>query len=109
VRGDVAVLPAGRTTVPPQKLITDETVMRLLDQARDAGRPVVVDGPPLGLFGDMLPVARRVDAVVLVVRLYHSRRRSLQTLMRQLASAGVEPLGVVVLGGKAREQSYYGA
>src|SRR3954452_24677461 len=109
VRGDVAVLPAGRITVPPQKLITDDSITRLLDQAREAGRPVVVDGPPLGLFGDMLPVAKHVDAVVLVVRLYHTRVRSIQTLLRQLHSAGVVPLGIVVLGGQAREQAYYGA
>ena len=109
VRGDVAVLPAGRTTVPPQKLINDESVTRLLAQAREAGRPMVIDGPPLGLFGDMLPVAKHVDAVVLVIRLYHTRRNSVQTLLRQLHSAGVTPLGIVVLGGSAREQSYYGA
>src|SRR4051794_25255214 len=109
VRGDIAVLPAGRTTVPPQKLINDESVVRLLDQAREAGRPIVIDGPPLGLFGDMLPVAKHVDAVVIVIRLYHSRRRSIQTLLRQLHSAGVVPLGIVVLGGQAREQAYYGA
>ena len=109
VRGDVAVLPAGRTTVPPQKLINDESVGRLLAQAREEGRPMVIDGPPLGLFGDMLPVAKHVDAVVLVIRLYHTRRRSIQTLLRQLHSAGVTPLGIVVLGGSAGEQSYYGA
>jgi Mrp family chromosome partitioning ATPase len=109
VRGDVAVLPAGRTTVAPQKLITDQTVERLLTQAREEARPTVVDGPPIGLFGDMLPVARQVDAVVLVVRLYHTRRRSILTLRRQLEAGGVKPYGVVLLGGTNREQTYYGA
>lgn len=109
VRGDVAVLPAGRTTVAPQKLITDESVQRLLDQAAAAGRPTVVDGPPIGLFGDMVPVARRVDAVVVVVRLYFTRRRSLQALARQLESVGVHAFGIVVIGGKPGEQRYYGA
>lgn len=109
VRGDVAVLPAGRTQIAPQKLITDETVDRLLAQAQAEARPTVVDGPPIGLFGDMLPVARRVDAVVVVVKLYHTRRRSLRALTRQLEAAGAQPYGVVLLGGKDREQSYYGA
>jgi len=91
------------------RLLADESVQRLLDQAAEAGRPTVVDGPPMGVFGDMVPVARRVDAVVVVVRLYFTRRRSLQALARQLDSAGVRPFGLVVVGGKPGEQRYYGA
>src|SRR5689334_6632464 len=64
VQGDVAVLPAGRTSTAPQRLINEQSAQVLLDQARSEGRDTVIDGPPLGLFGDMLPLARRVDGVL---------------------------------------------
>src|SRR5262249_8180576 len=87
VQGDVSVLPAGRTSTAPQRLITERSANALLQQARSEERYTVIDGPPLGLFGDMLPLARHVDGVVVVLRLYHSRGRALRTLLRQLETA----------------------
>jgi Mrp family chromosome partitioning ATPase len=108
VPGDVSVLPAGRTSTAPQRLITEQSAQTLLDQARDDDRYTVIDGPPLGLFGDMLPLARHVDGVIIVVRLYHSRKRSLRTLLRQLETAGVRPIGYVVIGATGDGDGFYG-
>jgi polysaccharide biosynthesis transport protein len=109
VQGDVAVLPAGRTSTAPQRLINEQTAQVLLDQARDEGRDTVIDGPPLGLFGDMLPLARRVDGVLVVVRLYHTTKRSVRSLLRQLETAGVQPKGIVVIGTGDQSDKLYGA
>jgi Mrp family chromosome partitioning ATPase len=57
----------------------------------------------------MLPLARRVDGVLIVVRLYHTTKRSVRVLLRQLQTAGVEPKGVVVIGTDEQTDKLYGA
>ena len=108
IQGDVSVVPAGRTSTAPQRLITEQTARELLDQAAIEDRYTVIDGPPLGLFGDMLPLARHVDGIVVVVRLYHTRKRALRTLLRALDTAHVRPLGVVLVGTAADSDNFYG-
>lgn len=104
----VAIIPAGPTPPNPQALLTTSALDDLLAQAADLSDTVIVDGTPLGPFSDMLPVARRVDGVILTVRLYHSRRDEVLRLVEQLAQASIQPLGVVVLGTKKRAaQTYY--
>ena len=46
----------------------------------------------------MLPVAKRVDGVIVAVRLYHSRRDALKRFAQQLDNAGVRPVGLVLIG-----------
>ena len=106
--GNVAIVPAGPPAQNPQILLNDRSLTALLGEAMSAAERVIVDGPPIGAFGDMLPVARKVDGVILVVRLYHSRRDALARLHRDLQNAGVKPLGIVVLGSAAERSRYYG-
>jgi hypothetical protein len=47
---------------------------------------------------DMLPVARRVECVLLVVRLRHSRADSIGRLVEALGRVGVRPIGIVLFG-----------
>jgi receptor protein-tyrosine kinase len=108
VQGEVSVLPAGRTNIAPQRVITESSARALVEQARAEDRYAVIDGPPLGLFGDMLPLARHVDGVIVVVRLYHTRMRGLRNMRRQLETAGVRPLGVVIVGTHGDSDDFYG-
>jgi len=108
VQGEVSVLPAGRTTIAPQRVITEASAQALVEQARAEDRYAVIDGPPLGLFGDMLPLARHVDGVIVVVRLYHTRKRGLRNMRRQLETAGVRPIGVVIVGTHGDADDFYG-
>jgi Mrp family chromosome partitioning ATPase len=55
----------------------------------------------------MLPIAREVDGVIVVVRLYHSRRDQVQRFVSQLKTAGIEPIGLVVLGAGVGPSRYY--
>jgi Mrp family chromosome partitioning ATPase len=108
VQGDVSVLPAGRTSTAPSRLITEQSAQALLTEARDEDRYTVIDGPPLGLFGDMLPLARHVDGVIVVVKLYHTRKRALRNLVRSMDTAGVRPIGIVLVGTSSDSDSFYG-
>jgi tyrosine-protein kinase len=105
--GDLMLVPAGPLPPNPQVLLNERALERLLGEARTRTDTVIVDGPPMGVFSDMLPVARRVDAVILAVRLYHSRRDQVQRFVEQLRTAGIEPAGIVVLGGAMPTAGYY--
>ena len=104
--GRLDVLPAGEGTQQPQTILGDRSASALLGRARERAGYVVVDGPPLGVVSDMLPLAKRVDAVIVVVRLGQTRSRRLRRLLEQLANADVIPTGIVVIGAETGE--YYG-
>ena len=103
--GTLNLIPAGDGKAAPQTLIGDRSATALLSRARERAGYVIVDGPPLGVVADVLPVAKRADAVIVVVRLGHTRTRRLRRLLDQLRNAQVEPAGIVVIGADTGE--YY--
>lgn len=106
--GKLAVVPAGQSKAQPRTLLSGEAIDSLLLSARVVGDTVLIDGPPLGLFSDMLPLAQKVDGVIVAVRLYHSRKDELERFAEQLVDSGVQPVGVVVLGSSADSSAYEG-
>lgn len=104
--GDVVVVPAGTEPPNPGSLLGAGAVDDLLRHAAVQGGVVLVDGPPLGLFSDVMPLAGRVEGVIVVVRLYHSRRDAIAALAEQLANAHITPVGVVVLGTRGDVSDY---
>jgi receptor protein-tyrosine kinase len=107
LEGALTLVPAGPTPPNPQVLLQDRPLEALLEAAAARSDTVIVDGPPIGTFSDMLGVARKVDGVIVVVRLYHSRKDELRRFARDLGNAGVTPAGVVVLGSATRSSRYY--
>jgi Mrp family chromosome partitioning ATPase/capsular polysaccharide biosynthesis protein len=80
----------------------------LLDDAKRLADYVVLDSPPLTQVIDAMPLARRVDDVVLVVRLGSSNLTQLAHLGDLLDQNAIRPSGFVVVGGPApEEQAYY--
>jgi succinoglycan biosynthesis transport protein ExoP len=110
VKGEFEFMPAGPRPDTPAAILNDEALGRLLDQTTARGDTVIVDGPPLGMFGDMLPVARRVEGVILAVRLHHTKRGALDRLLNRLTTAGIRPMGIVALdaGTNTSEYGHYG-
>jgi succinoglycan biosynthesis transport protein ExoP len=96
--GIVGFLPAGKVLRNPHTLLNGRGLTRLLHDAGSAADKVVIDGTPVGLVSDMLPVARDVDAVIVITHLYHTRRNELKRLVQQLDQAGITPFGLVVFG-----------
>jgi receptor protein-tyrosine kinase len=105
--GDVAIVPAGPEPANVQLLLSDRSLGALLEATRERSEVVIFDGPPVGSFADMLPLAKEVDGVIVVVRLYHSRKDDLKRFVVQLENASIEPVGVVVLGVAAGSSRYY--
>lgn len=104
--GAIEVVPAGRAGENSHALLTSDRVRRLLDGAREMADNVIVDGTPLGLLNDMLPVAARVDTVIIVVHLDRTRRNELTRLADRLRDARIDPVGIVLFGTSGSEPAY---
>lgn len=80
---------------------------RLLNEAQQLADLVVIDSPPLTAVVDALPLARRVDDVLIVTRLGVTRLDRLQELSELLAANDIVPLGFALLGGGKSKSGYY--
>ena len=107
LRGDLLLVPAGPPATNVQLLLNDRSLGELLEASRERSEVVIFDGPPIGSFADMLPLAKEIDGVIVVVRLYYSRRDQLKRFSTQLTNAGIAPVGVVVLGAAIGPSRYY--
>ena len=96
--GVIQVLPAGQTPANPHALLSPARLERMLVDASHHADKVVIDGTPLGLVTDMLPLAHAADAIVVVVRLNHTRRKELRRLRELLAGLRIRPFGLVLFG-----------
>jgi len=92
---------------PASAVMTGEAVDRVVSQGELISDWVIFDGPPPNYVSDGLTIAKRVDLVILVVRLRHTGASELAELAELLAQQGITPLGFVVIGGKDRS-AYYG-
>jgi capsular exopolysaccharide synthesis family protein len=93
----------GELFVPP-------AAERLLERAHRFADYVIIDSPPLTDVVDALPLARRVDQVLIVARIGNTRLDKLTQLGEQLAENRIRPPGIVLVGTPrpaARESHYY--
>ncbi len=96
------VLAAG-AVLPPNsgELLESRAMDAVLEQARSAYDLVVVDTPPLIVVSDAFPMLTKVDGVVIVGRIGHSRRDVAERLHQVLAGSGAPLLGVIANGAKS--------
>jgi tyrosine-protein kinase len=105
--GALPLVSAGPSGGNIQLLINDRSLGALLEASRDRSGVAIFDGPPVGSFADMLPLAKEVDGVLIAVRLYYSRKDQIKRLAAQLDNAGITPTGIVVLGAAVGPSRYY--
>jgi Mrp family chromosome partitioning ATPase len=100
--GALDVLVSGAMRPPnPGKLTGSSTMQALMDQARSTYDLVVIDAPPLIAISDAFSLLGKVDGVVIVGRVRHSRRDLAERLRQVLASSGAPLLGVIANGVKS--------
>lgn len=83
---------------------------RMIDDARRLADYVVIDSPPINEVIDALPVARKSDDVLIVVRLGNTRLEKMAQLAELLAENGIRPAGFAVVGVRRpgrRDYRYY--
>jgi capsular exopolysaccharide synthesis family protein len=98
----IDVLAAGAVLPPnPGELLESRTMDDVLDKAKSGYDLVVIDTPPLTAVSDAFPLLSKVDGVVIVGRIGHSRRDAAEQLHHVLSSSGAPLLGVVANGSKS--------
>jgi capsular exopolysaccharide synthesis family protein len=89
------------------ELFSLHAAQRLLATAKARADFVIIDSPPLTTVVDTLPLARQADDVLIVARLGTTRIDKLPELAELLASNGITPLGIALIGTDRRESGYY--
>jgi non-specific protein-tyrosine kinase len=107
--GESDLVPAGIRVIPADGAdptapapVSPEVADHIMREARLLSSWLVVDAPALNYAPDLLPLAKRVESVLLVVRLRATRVRDLADLAELLAQQGITPDGFIVIGGKSR-------
>jgi succinoglycan biosynthesis transport protein ExoP len=102
------VLAAGSALpLSPGELLESPAMHSLLAQLKPAYDLVVVDTPQLTAVSDAFALLAKVDGVLIVGRVGHSRRGDAEQLQRTLAGSEAKLLGVVVNGVKSGSSSSY--
>lgn len=102
----VHVLPAGRLTDSPQRLLNPANVRELLDTALQSYRYVIVDTAPVLAAGESLAVAASADVTLLCVLRDVSRIENIGRTTRRLEAAGATLAGTVFSGVPVRQYAY---
>jgi Mrp family chromosome partitioning ATPase len=76
-------------------LIPDRICARMAELRKEFDY-VVIDSPPLNLYGDATVVARGCDGVVLILKANVSRRETVRKVLQDLSAANVRVLGTVL-------------
>lgn len=107
--GSLVVLPSGILPPDPGDFVGLESVGRVVAALRERVDLVLLDVPPLLAVGDALTISGLADALVVVIRSEHARRKITAELAAILARMRVEGLGFVLCGaGEEDAPGYYG-
>jgi capsular polysaccharide biosynthesis protein/Mrp family chromosome partitioning ATPase len=96
--GSLHVLPAGRIPDNPTDVFTPERVAALVDELREHAQYIVIDTPPLLVFGDAFPLLRLADSVVVVAPDGQVTHGVAVSVRSTLESLGVRRFSVVLTG-----------
>ena len=102
----VHVLPAGRMTLSPHRLLSTDGIRDLLDEVMEKYRYVIVDTAPVLSAGETLSVASQTDATLVCVMRDVSRSDAVLRTSRRLEAAGANVAGTVFSGVPSRQYAY---
>lgn len=92
----LSLLPAGRPSVAPPRILGDPKTERMVGELKAAHELVVVDSAPLLPFAEGLQFSQRVDGVVVVIRSAETKQNAVQRVLTLLDDAGANVLGSVL-------------
>ncbi len=103
------VLACGGILPPnPAELIASHAMSAALERTRARYGLIVIDTPPLTAVSDAFPLLRRVDGVLVVSWIGHSRRDLAKRLRQTLEESGAPTLGIVANRVRSGIQDAYG-
>lgn len=102
----IHVLPAGRLSSSPHRLMSPPALRSFLDDASHEYTYVVVDTAPVLSASETLAISAAVDSTLLCVMRDVSRMESVSKSTRRLEAAGANLAGTVFSGVTARQYAY---
>jgi receptor protein-tyrosine kinase len=100
------LLPANRGRLYSLQQYGSDALPEAIAKLSSRADVVIIDSPPLPEVAEALSLAASVEAVLISVRLGHTRREKLERLRELLDSRGLAPLGFVVTTRQRPEASY---
>jgi protein-tyrosine kinase len=90
------VLPSGKAVSSPSYIFDGNALSGLLDRLRERFDFIIFDGSPLDAYSESSFLASKVDGVILVVEAERTKIEVARRIKKELESAGVNLLGVVL-------------
>lgn len=92
----LAVLPCGKPVASPSYIFDGEAFADLLTTLRDRFDFVIFDSSPFDPYSESLFLASKVDGIILVVESERTKNEVVQRVKKELESAGISILGIVL-------------
>ena len=99
---------SGLITPKPLELLSSKKFAELLQQLREKFDHIIIDSAPVLPVSDSLVLGHLVDEVILVVKADSTTHKMAQDAVKRLASAHVQPLGVVLQQADLEKMENYG-
>jgi succinoglycan biosynthesis transport protein ExoP len=104
--GEVEVITAGDVPPNPAELLGSKRMSEILETLGSEADIVIIDGPPF-VVADAPVLASKVNGVLLIIRLGHTRKPALNALMGQIKRSGAKVIGVALNRIPAKSIGYY--
>jgi succinoglycan biosynthesis transport protein ExoP len=103
----LAYLPSGAHAPSPADILTNRTMLGLLEGLRKFYDWIVIDTPPVGAVAEPLILAPLTDGVVLVAGAEMVPRKAILNTLERIHDTGARILGVVLNRAQVDKHSYY--
>jgi non-specific protein-tyrosine kinase len=104
--GSVSVITAGDPPPNPSELLGSRKMEEIIGELGAQADQVIIDGPPF-IVADAPLLASKVNGVLLIVRLGHTREPAIKAMIEQIDRAGAKVIGVALNRIPGRSIGYY--
>lgn len=100
---------SGMATPKPLELLSSKKFAAMMQQLRNTFDHIIIDSAPLLPVSDSMLMGNLVDEVILVVKADETTHKMAQESIKRLATAHVQPLGVVLQQVDIQKMESYGS
>jgi capsular exopolysaccharide synthesis family protein len=104
---NLSIIPAGRSLKHTTEILGSPAFNRFVDKLRKQFKLIIFDSPPAGIVADAGVLARKVDAVFVVIRSGLTNSRTVEKTVRNLRDLGAKIRGVILSRINPRKSHYY--
>jgi capsular exopolysaccharide synthesis family protein len=104
--GTVSIITAGDPPPNPSELLGSKKMSQILETLGRSADIVIIDGPPF-IVADASILASKVNGVLLIIQLGHTRVPAIKAMMEQINRSGAKVVGVALNRLPAKSVGYY--